>query len=144
MRLSALAIVVLICPAAGAQSRWVSLTQHGTPALEADSASSRRHDDHIDVWIRQAYSRPQNLATLSKSAVVYQKALGKWSIDCTNRRYRVSHIVYHAPDGHVIDTVDSDEDSISWQDPAPETVGEIAVDSVVRATQSLTGVIRPP
>ena len=139
MRLAALAIVVLICPAAGAQSRWVSLTQHGTPALEADSASSRRHDDHLDVWIKQIYSKPQNIATASKATVVYQKARGKWSIDCTNRRYRVSHVVYHAPDGHIVDTIDSDEDSISWQEPIPETVGEIVVDSVCASNAVFDG-----
>jgi hypothetical protein len=139
MRFLVSALLVLAPAVTGAQTSWIPLARVGTPTIEGDTASSRPHDGHLDVWIRQGYSTPQRLGTLSKSTVVYQKSLGKWSIDCGRRRYRVSHVVYHAADDRVVADFDGAEERIAWQEPERETIGEIVVDSVCASPSLFDG-----
>lgn len=129
--LTSLAAITMLSPAvAHAQSRWVTLARGGSPVIEGDSSSSRRHETHIDIWIRLAYSKPRDLAPAAKNRLLYTNSVERWSVDCNERRYRSFHSVYHNSAGDVVYSTDDEEDAAAWKVVVPETIGEAAVDSV--------------
>jgi hypothetical protein len=122
--------LVLVADVATAQARWVTLVGLGNPRIDADSTTSRRHEGHLDVWVRDRYSTPRNLTPQATTKHLYVETVERWAIDCAARRYQVSAAVYHSASGEVVQSTNDGEAAASWSEPIPETVGEIAVDSV--------------
>lgn len=114
---------------AAGQGRWVTLA-HGDPTLRADSTTSRRHGDHLDIWIQQSFSEPHNLTPTGKTKLLYTDAVGRWAINCNTRVFQSIEDVYHSARGDVIYSNSQTEADDRWEGPVPETIGEAVVDSV--------------
>jgi len=114
---------------ARAQSRWVLLAI-GEPRMEADSSSSRRHEDHLDVWIRETFTKPQDLTPTAPKRLLYKNSIDHWAIDCARRRYQIIQSVYHSAEGQSVHSFEGSESTEGWKAVIPETIGEAAVDSV--------------
>jgi len=122
--------LVLFSMRAEAQSRWVTLVSGTNPRTDGDSSTSRVHEGHLDVWIRNRFTSARNLTPQAKTKLLYTESVERWAVDCGRRRFQVGEAVYHSANGEVVSSTNDGESEGSWSEPVPETVGEATTDSV--------------
>jgi hypothetical protein len=95
--------------------------------------------DHLDLWIRETFPTLQNLTPTSEKKLLYKSTIGRWSVDCADRRYRVLQGIYYSATGLVVHSYEQTEQESTWSTVIPESVGEAVVDSVCAADRLYDG-----
>jgi hypothetical protein len=130
LRTVVLVPLLLFASRSESQSRWVTLVSGTSPRTDGDSSTSRVHESHLDVWIRNRFTPARNLTPQAKTKLLYMEAVERWAVDCSARRFQISEAIYHAANGDVVSSTQDGETEGNWREPVPETIGEVTVDSV--------------
>lgn len=115
-------VASLVPAIAGAQNRWLQVSQTRQWLVELDAATVKRTEDSTYVvWVRSSYADPQVLGDKA-----FVRTLVQHEIDCPGRRWRERALFFYDTAGNVIYSWDAPSDQ-PWKMPAPESVGETVV-----------------
>lgn len=118
-----------ISPAYGqkAVSRWVVLYSMNGQTLSADTASIRLEGRNVRIWTRMDYDVPRE-----GDGQTYSRAVNSWEVDCAAMRIRQRSGAIYDSSGRLLDS-DADDPDSQWENPIPESNGEVITREVCAA-----------
>lgn len=128
-KLAALAVLIValaVAPASGVAqaplaskklNRWLPIYESRTLVVDLDFTRFEARTQHNYVaWTRWDYSEPQRNPG---SRTAYTRVIERLEFDCKDFRYRILSASFYVA-GQVV----ASEDSGSWSEPLPDTIGE--------------------
>jgi hypothetical protein len=116
------------------QDNWDFINSNNGNIYSGNIKSITKIKDGYKVWIRLSHSGEeallkernlQNSASKNKSYNDYLFANQLWYIDCKEKRYKLTSIIFYDSNGNVIDKLD---DYSLYDDVVPGTISESVFD----------------
>jgi hypothetical protein len=95
--LSAITLIFYTSTALSGEPNWVQLGETKDAKIYADSASIKRTENRVRLWVKSNYSSPILNVNFSRLA---NSSLNQVEIDCESEKWALSYISYYSePDG---------------------------------------------